>query len=99
MRAGFVHLYCGQEAVSTGVIRHLKQDDFICSTYRDHVHALSKVLALRFTQASPSTDPLTAAACTHDHLLFRADACLCDPGDLQPAVGRYDPPQPAGLSS
>jgi len=41
-----VHLYCGQEAVSTGVIRHLKQDDFICSTYRDHVHALSKVRTL-----------------------------------------------------
>ena len=39
---GFVHLYSGQEAVSTGVIRHLRQDDYICSTYRDHVHALSK---------------------------------------------------------
>ena len=43
MCAGFVHLYSGQEAVSTGVIRHLQQDDYICSTYRDHVHALSKV--------------------------------------------------------
>jgi pyruvate dehydrogenase E1 component alpha subunit len=39
---GFVHLYSGQEAVSTGVIRLLRQDDFITSTYRDHVHALSK---------------------------------------------------------
>jgi pyruvate dehydrogenase E1 component alpha subunit len=39
---GFVHLYSGQEAVSTGVIRQLRQDDYICSTYRDHVHALSK---------------------------------------------------------
>lgn len=39
---GFVHLYCGQEAVSTGVIRHLRKSDYICSTYRDHVHALSK---------------------------------------------------------
>jgi pyruvate dehydrogenase E1 component alpha subunit len=39
---GFVHLYSGQEAVSTGVIRNLRKDDFICSTYRDHVHALSK---------------------------------------------------------
>ena len=37
-----MHLYCGQEAVSTGVIRHLRQSDYICSTYRDHVHALSK---------------------------------------------------------
>lgn len=40
--AGFVHLYSGQEAVSTGVIRQLRKSDYICSTYRDHVHALSK---------------------------------------------------------
>nr|YP_010618902.1 Pyruvate dehydrogenase E1 component, alpha subunit [Deltalsia parasitica]WAX02915.1 Pyruvate dehydrogenase E1 component, alpha subunit [Deltalsia parasitica] len=39
---GFVHLYNGQEAVSTGVIRLLKPQDYVCSTYRDHVHALSK---------------------------------------------------------
>ena len=39
---GFVHLYSGQEAVSTGVVRLLRGDDYVCSTYRDHVHALSK---------------------------------------------------------
>lgn len=39
---GFVHLYNGQEAVSTGVIKALQQQDYVCSTYRDHVHALSK---------------------------------------------------------
>lgn len=39
---GFVHLYNGQEAVSTGVIKALNKDDYVCSTYRDHVHALSK---------------------------------------------------------
>lgn len=39
---GFVHLYSGQEAVSSGVIRCLRPDDYVCSTYRDHVHALSK---------------------------------------------------------
>ncbi len=39
---GFVHLYNGQEAVSTGVIRAMRRDeDFVSSTYRDHVHALS----------------------------------------------------------
>lgn len=38
---GFVHLYNGQEAVSTGVIKALRRDDYVCSTYRDHVHALS----------------------------------------------------------
>ena len=39
---GFVHLYNGQEAISTGVIKALENDDYVCSTYRDHVHALSK---------------------------------------------------------
>nr|UNJ16314.1 pyruvate dehydrogenase E1 component alpha subunit [Boldiaceae sp.] len=39
---GFVHLYNGQEAISTGVIKALKNHDYVCSTYRDHVHALSK---------------------------------------------------------
>lgn len=39
---GFVHLYNGQEAVSSGVIKALRGDeDYVCSTYRDHVHALS----------------------------------------------------------
>jgi len=39
---GFVHLYNGQEAVSTGVILSMRPgEDFVSSTYRDHVHALS----------------------------------------------------------
>ena len=39
---GFVHLYNGQEAISTGVIgAMIKKHDWFCSTYRDHVHALS----------------------------------------------------------
>ena len=39
---GFVHLYNGQEAVSTGVIGAMQlKHDWFCSTYRDHVHALS----------------------------------------------------------
>ncbi|HIK19332.1 MAG TPA: pyruvate dehydrogenase (acetyl-transferring) E1 component subunit alpha [Leptolyngbyaceae cyanobacterium M33_DOE_097] len=39
---GFVHLYNGQEAVSTGFIKCLREsEDYVCSTYRDHVHALS----------------------------------------------------------
>nr|WDB00669.1 pyruvate dehydrogenase E1 component alpha subunit [Cavernulicola chilensis] len=39
---GFVHLYNGQEAVSTGIIKALRVEDYVCSNYRDHVHALSK---------------------------------------------------------
>ena len=39
---GFVHLYNGQEAVSTGIIKAMHPEkDYVCSTYRDHVHALS----------------------------------------------------------
>ncbi|KAJ4958735.1 hypothetical protein NE237_025846 [Protea cynaroides] len=44
---GFVHLYNGQEAVSTGFIKLLKKEDSVCSTYRDHVHALSKGVPAR----------------------------------------------------
>src|SRR4028119_2216521 len=39
---GFVHLYNGQEAVSTGVIQAMRPgEDYVSSTYRAHVHALS----------------------------------------------------------
>ena len=39
---GFVHLYNGQEAVSSGIVKALRnRGDYVCSTYRDHVHALS----------------------------------------------------------
>nr|YP_009314951.1 Pyruvate dehydrogenase E1 component, alpha subunit [Scinaia undulata]SCW23406.1 Pyruvate dehydrogenase E1 component, alpha subunit [Scinaia undulata] len=48
---GFVHLYNGQEAVSTGVIKALNSDDYVCSTYRDHVHALSKGVPAREVMA------------------------------------------------
>ncbi|XP_027907514.1 pyruvate dehydrogenase E1 component subunit alpha-3, chloroplastic-like [Vigna unguiculata] len=44
---GFVHLYNGQEAVSTGFIKLLKKEDYVVSTYRDHVHALSKGVSSR----------------------------------------------------
>ncbi|KAL8425713.1 hypothetical protein Efla_003091 [Eimeria flavescens] len=45
--AGFVHLYTGQEAVSTGVLKLLRKDDAVASTYRDHVHASSKGVPAR----------------------------------------------------
>jgi len=48
---GFVHLYNGQEAVSTGVSKLLRPDDYACSTYRDHVHALSKGISPRSVMA------------------------------------------------
>jgi pyruvate dehydrogenase E1 component alpha subunit len=48
---GFVHLYNGQEAVSTGIIKTLSPSDYACSTYRDHVHALSKGVPAREVMA------------------------------------------------
>ncbi|KAM0945476.1 putative pyruvate dehydrogenase (acetyl-transferring) [Dioscorea sansibarensis] len=48
---GFVHLYNGQEAVSTGFIRLLEKKDSVVSTYRDHVHALSKGVPAREVMA------------------------------------------------
>jgi pyruvate dehydrogenase E1 component alpha subunit len=49
---GFVHLYNGQEAVSTGVIRAMRPgEDYVCSTYRDHVHALSAGVPAREVMA------------------------------------------------
>ncbi|NJO79919.1 MAG: pyruvate dehydrogenase (acetyl-transferring) E1 component subunit alpha [Cyanobacteria bacterium RM1_2_2] len=49
---GFVHLYNGQEAVSTGVIKSMRPgDDYVCSTYRDHVHALSAGVPARNVMA------------------------------------------------
>lgn len=48
---GFVHLYNGQEAVSTGVIKAMRPDDYVSSTYRDHVHALSAGVPARNVMA------------------------------------------------
>jgi pyruvate dehydrogenase E1 component alpha subunit len=37
---GFCHLYIGQEAVATGAIAALRDDDYVFSAYREHAHAL-----------------------------------------------------------
>ncbi|HEX4806792.1 MAG TPA: pyruvate dehydrogenase (acetyl-transferring) E1 component subunit alpha [Conexibacter sp.] len=37
---GFLHLYIGEEAVATGALRALGDDDAIVATYREHGHAL-----------------------------------------------------------
>ena len=48
---GFVHLYNGQEAVTTGVIKALKSTDYVAGTYREHVHALSAGVSARSVMA------------------------------------------------
>jgi len=39
---GFLHVYIGEEAVATGVMSALRDDDAIVATYREHGHALLK---------------------------------------------------------
>lgn len=39
---GFLHLYIGEEAIAVGVIEHLKAQDAVLATYREHGHALLK---------------------------------------------------------
>jgi pyruvate dehydrogenase E1 component alpha subunit len=49
---GFVHLYNGQEAVASGVIKAMRVgQDYVSSTYRDHVHALSAGVPAREVMA------------------------------------------------
>ena len=42
--AGFLHLYIGQEAIATGVIAAINDDDHIVTHYREHGHALARGL-------------------------------------------------------
>lgn len=37
---GFLHLYIGEEAVATGVMEALDEEDAVVATYREHGHAL-----------------------------------------------------------
>jgi pyruvate dehydrogenase E1 component alpha subunit len=48
---GFCHLYIGQEAVSTGFISLLREDDYIITTYRDHGQALARGMTPRSIMA------------------------------------------------
>jgi pyruvate dehydrogenase E1 component alpha subunit len=48
---GFLHLYIGEEAVATGVIRALGADDAIVATYREHGHALVRGIPARTLMA------------------------------------------------
>jgi pyruvate dehydrogenase E1 component alpha subunit len=48
---GFCHLYIGQEAVSTGIMSALREDDYVITTYRDHGQALARGVPARNVMA------------------------------------------------
>ncbi len=48
---GFCHLYIGQEAVGTGAIGAVRDDDYIITSYRDHGQALARGMSPRAIMA------------------------------------------------
>ena len=41
---GFLHVYTGEEAIATGAISALSEQDYVVTHYRDHGHALARGL-------------------------------------------------------
>ena len=39
---GTLHMYCGEEAVATGVCANLRDDDYVLGPHRSHGHCLAK---------------------------------------------------------
>jgi pyruvate dehydrogenase E1 component alpha subunit len=48
---GFCHLYIGQEAVATGSLAALRDDDYVFAAYREHAHAILRGTAPRAVMA------------------------------------------------
>ena len=48
---GFLHLYIGEEAVGTGLIRAVAEDDALVTTYREHGHALLRGIPMNAIMA------------------------------------------------
>jgi pyruvate dehydrogenase E1 component alpha subunit len=48
---GFLHLYIGEEAVAVGAIPHLRAEDSVFATYREHAHALVRGVSMRKVMA------------------------------------------------
>ncbi len=57
---GFCHLYIGQEAVATGALSAVREDDYVFAGYREHAHILLR-----------GTEPGSVMA----ELFGRADGC------------------------
>ena len=61
---GFVHLYIGEEAIATGLLSELNQDDYVASTHRGHGHCIAKgakIKPMRRAEAFPTAEPRSRA--------------------------------------
>src|SRR3989304_2874275 len=70
---GFCHLYIGQEAVSTGSLSLLRDDDYVLTTYRDHGQAIVRGMSPRSVMAE---------------LFGRMDGCSRGKGGSMPLFDR-----------
>ena len=66
---GALHLYVGQEAVASGVMAHLSNEDQITSTHRGHGHLIAKGgefdrMFAELLADQPATAKARVAACT-----------------------------------
>ncbi len=48
---GFLHLYIGQEAISSGMEAAIRPDDYVITAYRDHGQALTRGISARAVMA------------------------------------------------
>ena len=78
---GFCHLYIGQEAVSTGTISLLRDDDYVITTYRDHGQALARGMTPRRTkencQGWVTTSQIVVASVAHSVWTRSISAARC----------------------
>jgi hypothetical protein len=61
-----------------GIIKALRPDDYVCSTYRDHVHALSKGVPAREVRGTPPPHTHTYKHTTHTAISWwwHGQACI-----------------------
>src|SRR5213083_526654 len=92
---GFCHLYIGQEAVSTGSLSVLRNDDYIITTYRDHGQALARgmnprnVMAELFGRIDGAHVPLATGVGFAIKYRGGDQVCICFMGESVVNTGAF----------